>query len=179
MPTDNGPPERDGISGWKVRHLRRYYGLSHKDYQALHVQQEGKCAICRQADQRLVIDHLHSDPGTRIATRGLLCFWCNTALGWYEQFLNPKEWQQLASAYLATPPIFGRANETADTGGPRLADARQRMRRQAKDTATYASHWRRRPKRSPPASPPISPDDMEAAMRKIDAELAARRDAES
>lgn len=62
------------------RNLARRYGITIDEYDTLHEQQDGVCAICNQPPpdgQRLVVDHCH-DTG-RI--RGLLCSRCNTAIG--------------------------------------------------------------------------------------------------
>lgn len=67
----------------RAGHLRRHYGLTTEEYDALHLTQGGKCAICGSADAgnsrrpRLVVDHDH----TTGVVRGLLCHPCNTALG--------------------------------------------------------------------------------------------------
>ena len=61
-------------------HLKRKYGISIEEYDALLSRQEGDCAICGQpprSDISLHVDHDH-DTG---AIRGLLCFRCNNALG--------------------------------------------------------------------------------------------------
>lgn len=60
--------------------LKRKYGITPEQYDALLARQEGGCAICGRpprSDISLHVDHEH---GTgRI--RGLLCFRCNNALG--------------------------------------------------------------------------------------------------
>lgn len=71
-------------------HLRRNFGLTSDDYNAMLEEQNGVCAICQQpetAKQRLsdeprllAVDHDH----TTGAVRGLLCSRCNRALGIYE-----------------------------------------------------------------------------------------------
>ncbi|MFN2503529.1 MAG: endonuclease VII domain-containing protein, partial [Acidimicrobiales bacterium] len=59
-------------------HLKRKYGLSLEEYDAMLADQGGGCAICqRSADP---VDHDH---GTGLI-RGLLCFTCNNALGDFE-----------------------------------------------------------------------------------------------
>jgi hypothetical protein len=62
--------------------LRKLYGLTTEQYDAMFRQQDGKCAVCRlPADQgNLVVDHDH---GTK-AVRGLLCHNCNRALGLFK-----------------------------------------------------------------------------------------------
>ena len=59
--------------------LKRRYGLSAAEYEALLAEQGGVCAICRKrSEERLCVDHCHLT-GT---IRGLLCRKCNTALGY-------------------------------------------------------------------------------------------------
>ncbi len=64
-------------------HLRRTFGITVEQYEEMVNGQGGECRICHKTPkekQRLHIDHDHETG--RI--RGLLCFNCNTALGWYE-----------------------------------------------------------------------------------------------
>jgi hypothetical protein len=57
-------------------HLRRNYGLTEADVQALAAAQGGLCAICKAAPA-VHVDHDHAT-GT---VRGMLCFPCNAAIG--------------------------------------------------------------------------------------------------
>lgn len=68
--------------------LRRNYGLTLYDYDKLHQQQNGVCAICskpetsrnRHGIRRLSVDHNHD---TR-KVRALLCNRCNILVGKFE-----------------------------------------------------------------------------------------------
>lgn len=64
--------------------LKRIYGISLDDYEAMSNAQDGKCALCghearggRGIVRRLYVDHCH----TTGIVRGLLCINCNTGLG--------------------------------------------------------------------------------------------------
>ena len=64
-----------------IRKMKREYGVSIEQYNALFTKQDGNCAICGKnqsvIERRLCVDHRHSDG----KIRGLLCGKCNTALG--------------------------------------------------------------------------------------------------
>src|SRR6266851_4660674 len=61
--------------------LKRRYGMSPLDYDALLAFQGGVCAICgRKSKCRLGVDHCHSSH----KVRGLLCSKCNVGLGNYD-----------------------------------------------------------------------------------------------
>jgi hypothetical protein len=61
-------------------HLKRHFGVTTKDYDALFAAQDGVCVICRTAcssGRRLAVDHDHQTG----AIRGLCCGACNQSLG--------------------------------------------------------------------------------------------------
>ena len=76
-------PERN-----RRRLLKRHYGLTLEQYDALYRAQAGRCAICGRHEDEvrwgpegasgLVVDHRHSESGE---VRGLLCLHCNTGVG--------------------------------------------------------------------------------------------------
>jgi len=61
-----------------ARVIRRLYGLTEGEYDALLREQGGRCALCGQGPccgrSRLAVDHRHDDSK---AVRGLLCEKCN------------------------------------------------------------------------------------------------------
>lgn len=69
----------------KARALRDSFGMSLKDFQAMHEAQDGKCAICGTKDagthrgksKALAVDHDHKTG----KIRGLLCEACNQGIG--------------------------------------------------------------------------------------------------
>ena len=62
-------------------HLKRKYGITPETYEGLLSQQEGKCGMCGETPRlRLVVDHDHNTD----KVRGLLCFKCNTFIGYIE-----------------------------------------------------------------------------------------------
>lgn len=71
----------------------RLYGISVADYERMWAAQEGRCAICNEAKERLGVDHCHSTG----RVRALLCVSCNAALG---QLKEDPELFARASAYL-------------------------------------------------------------------------------
>jgi hypothetical protein len=74
--------------------LRRNFGFTPEQYDALFREQKGMCAICGQPPKmvRLGVDHDHR---TGIV-RSLLCVKCNNALGWLES----GDWLKKALTYL-------------------------------------------------------------------------------
>jgi Recombination endonuclease VII len=64
----------------------RQLGFTQEDYVKFEKAQGNKCAICNKPPNkvRLALDHDH---GTGKA-RGLLCYSCNTKLGWLESHMH-------------------------------------------------------------------------------------------
>ena len=74
--------------------LKKIYGISLDDYNAILARQNGACAICKQTTNKtLCVDHCHATG----VVRGLLCRKCNTGLGCYDD--NPRSFLT-AIAYL-------------------------------------------------------------------------------
>lgn len=72
--------------------LRRNYGLTQIDRDAMSAAQGGKCAICAEI-RPLKVDHCHATG----RVRALLCGPCNTSLG---AFRDKPELLERAAAYL-------------------------------------------------------------------------------
>jgi hypothetical protein len=68
----------------REKNLRNNFGIGVKDYESMLVGQSHSCAICRRHEsefsKRLAVDHCHKTG----KIRGLLCMFCNTALGKYD-----------------------------------------------------------------------------------------------
>uniref|UniRef100_UPI00403FE523 endonuclease VII domain-containing protein n=1 Tax=Streptomyces sp. SS7 TaxID=3108485 RepID=UPI00403FE523 len=62
-------------------HIKRAYGITAREYEAMLERQGGRCAICaipsESSKRRLAVDHCHRTG----RVRGLLCGLCNTAIG--------------------------------------------------------------------------------------------------
>ena len=77
-------------------YLKRKYGMTIADYDRMHDEQGGVCAICsepRPEERTLHVDHDHETG----VIRGLLCFRCNNALG---DFREEYDLFQRAADYL-------------------------------------------------------------------------------
>lgn len=80
--------------------LRKFYGMTIEEYDALLAAQGGVCAICLNPptdDRQLVVDHDHETN----EVRGLLCDGCNTGLG---RFFDSVDQLRVAINYLLNPP---------------------------------------------------------------------------
>lgn len=83
--------------------LRRLYGISVEEFEALLAQQAGVCRICRKTEtsvdprtgttRKLAVDHDHATG----VVRGLLCHKCNWAIG---LFADDADLLRRAAAYL-------------------------------------------------------------------------------
>ena len=79
----------------RTAQIKRKYDLSTEQINIAYEMQRGKCLICTKVlaspfdivatiNKKLQIDHCHVTG----AARGLLCFSCNTKLGWFENRRN-------------------------------------------------------------------------------------------
>ena len=64
-------------------HLKRRYGITEADVEALKMKQGGLCAVCRTAQAKHV-DHDHATG----KVRGILCFNCNGGLGQFKDRID-------------------------------------------------------------------------------------------
>ena len=88
-----GKASKETLGGSRTYHLRRRYGITAEDADAMLEAQGGLCAICRAAPAAHV-DHDHVTG----AVRALLCFNCNGGLG---QFKDDPDLLHAAAYYVA------------------------------------------------------------------------------
>lgn len=85
-----------------------FFNLTIADQQKIYDYQDGRCAICRKplvlGTAGVVTDHCH----TTGLVRGLLCFRCNKALGYFSDLINLV---QCGVAYLLDPPATAALGE--------------------------------------------------------------------
>lgn len=70
----------DGPIKNRAFQLKRKYDLTLESYDKMLLAQEGKCLICKNDEEKLVVDHDHMTG----AVRGLLCSGCNRGLGFFK-----------------------------------------------------------------------------------------------
>jgi hypothetical protein len=92
--------------------LKKVYGISMADYEAMFERQGGACAICKRTGVALCVDHCHLTG----EVRGLLCSLCNSAIGFCSD--DPAV-LQAAAAYLQA----ARDRQKAQNGGRAVAGA--------------------------------------------------------
>jgi hypothetical protein len=74
-----GRRAKELVGGERTYHLRRRYGITGEEADAMLASQGGLCAICRAAPA-VHVDHDHATG----AVRALLCFNCNGGLGQFK-----------------------------------------------------------------------------------------------
>jgi hypothetical protein len=86
-------PEHGSIVRWRTQ-IKRKFGLSEEEYNAILRKQNGVCAICKrqQKGRRLAVDHDHVTG----KVRGLLCISCNRVVG----YLDNEQWREAADRYI-------------------------------------------------------------------------------
>jgi hypothetical protein len=87
-----GAASRERNGGHRNYHLKRRYGITAAEYDALLADQDGLCAVCRERPAAHV-DHDHAFG----QVRGLLCSCCNQGLG---NFRDDREHLRAAVDYL-------------------------------------------------------------------------------
>lgn len=83
--------------GNRKYHLKRRYGITSQEAEALKATQGGLCAVCRKAEATQV-DHDHETG----RVRGILCLHCNAGMG---AFRDDPRLIYHAIDYLSTIPI--------------------------------------------------------------------------
>jgi len=73
--------------------LKRRYGISKLEMDAMVIAQDGKCAVCEQPLKRVYVDHDHCTG----KVRGIVCCRCNIRLS----AVDDSEWLAKAHAYKA------------------------------------------------------------------------------
>jgi Recombination endonuclease VII len=87
------PRPADKRAAERFKYKLKRYGLTQLDYDTLMVLQAGRCGMCHTSFDESIphIDHDHgccpdSMRSCGKCVRGLLCFRCNTALGYIERY---------------------------------------------------------------------------------------------
>ncbi len=110
-----GRAAKDKAGGSRTYHLKRRYGITARDADAMLEEQGGSCAICR-IEPAAHVDHDHATG----AVRALLCFGCNGGLG---QFKDDPEVLRAAACYVerhrASPRSVSSRPEPGDPPGRR------------------------------------------------------------
>jgi hypothetical protein len=128
-----GRAAKDKAGGSRTYHLKRRYGITARDADAMLEEQGGSCAICR-TEPAAHVDHDHAT----WAVRALLCFGCNGGLG---QFKDDPEVLRAAARYVerhrASPRSVSSRPEPGDPPGRR----RPRVPRDRRCSPGFA-RWR-------------------------------------
>jgi hypothetical protein len=173
--------DRDPIKV-RERELKRKYGISLQDYDAMLAQQHAACAICRRTfDRTPCVDHCHA---TRVV-RGLLCSKCNQGLGCFDDDIDR---MRAAADYLRRPPSSivvrprrdravrgpagGEKAEDIRAGAPSAPEAKSRAPCASEESNTQMRRelaatlpWRRRHRR--PSAAVLSGKNADAVASAI------------
>lgn len=104
-----GKASKDKVGGSRTYHLKRRYGITAEDADAMLLMQGGLCAICDAAPAAHV-DHDHATGGVR----ALLCFNCNGGLG---QFRDDPDVLRSAAEYVRFHTLKQRVIAAAAAAG--------------------------------------------------------------
>jgi hypothetical protein len=82
--------QRRGIAArQRIHRLRKYFGLTIEEYEAILEKQKGGCAICGSITSQGRWEHLHVDHDHNTGkVRGLLCTKCNRGIGLFDDDPN-------------------------------------------------------------------------------------------
>lgn len=139
------------IGGSRTYHLKRRYGITAEDADAMLQEQGGVCAICRVAPAAHV-DHDHSTG----KVRALLCFNCNGGLGQFRDdpavlqaavFYVQHHMQQQAIATLveaSAAAVTGQAEVASRPGEPPVGSQRRPGARGSSSRSTGRNSGARR-----------------------------------
>jgi Recombination endonuclease VII len=146
-----GKESKDKVGGSRTYHLKRRYGITAEEADAMLDAQSGLCAICRIAPAAHV-DHDHETG----AVRALLCFNCNGGLG---QFKDDPDVLRLAADYVERHRVLQRSagsrpepDERPGTPPGRLPGSRDR--RHSQGYARWLAMREHDARRVAPAVPP-------------------------
>ena len=74
-----------GITLARMDELKKKFGMTPEEFQAMHDAQNGRCKICKEpltaGKGGSVVDHCHKTE----RVRGLLCNGCNSGIGWFKE----------------------------------------------------------------------------------------------
>jgi hypothetical protein len=145
-----GKLSKHKVGGSRTYHLKRRYGITAEDADAMFQAQDGLCAICR-IEPAEHVDHDHETG----AVRELLCFNCNGGLG---QFKDASEVMRAAADYVERH----RTLEAAGRGGPRSARPAPERSRRAKGPSPGYARWLTMQEYEAGRVPPVVPPELVA-----------------
>lgn len=136
------PRQSDGLNSYckdcrrtqnRAMHLKRTYGISPEEYDALIEAQGGDCACCRER-KPVHVDHDHVTG----AVRGVVCFQCNVAIGQFDDriqlmlnaidYLERTTWQRVQTGtgvFQLTSPRPAAAASPSSSALQRLISSRR------------------------------------------------------